>query len=332
MRQRPTVLNAQELLGDFFDLDRIQEQNDGHQVRWEWPKEIGSGYLTGINLRPGLMLGVGNYRLVEDIVVHYDFRYSPITLGFSLSGNIRHTINHHCQSKNIWHFRHGHCVMSYLPECRGITRPATGAEVDCVYIAIAPQLLKTFMDEEQDRLPSNLRALGDENNDKLYCQAAVMTPSIRGLIDQIRNCPPDLPFKRLYLESKTSEVIAQFMGQFVTGNGASSTATLRLEDLKRIRTARDILIDRLDTPPSLFELARLVGINKNKLNRGFRHLFGTSVFDYLRIQRLETARDLLEKNHCNVTGAALEVGYSQQSSFSKAFKNYFGTNPTDHTR
>jgi AraC-like DNA-binding protein len=188
------------------------------------------------------------------------------------------------------------------------------------------------MDEEQDRLPSNLRALGDENNDKLYCQAAVMTPSIRGLIDQIRNCPPDLPFKRLYLESKTSEVIAQFMGQFVTGNGASSTATLRLEDLKRIRTARDILIDRLDTPPSLFELARLVGINKNKLNRGFRHLFGTSVFDYLRIQRLETARDLLEKNHCNVTGAALEVGYSQQSSFSKAFKNYFGTNPTDHTR
>ena len=101
-------------------------------------------------------------------------------------------------------------------------------------------------------------------------------------------------------------------------------------DIKRIREARDVLICNLENPPSLFELARQVGINKNKLNQNFRQVFGTSVFDYLHIHRLEQARELLRNKEKNITEVAFEVGYAQHSNFTRAFKKHFGINPTDY--
>ncbi len=44
-------------------------------------------------------------------------------------------------------------------------------------------------------------------------------------------------------------------------------------DEECIRYARDYLMDHLDTPPSLSQLAKIVGINEYKLKRGFKEVF-----------------------------------------------------------
>ena len=152
-------------------------------------------------------------------------------------------------------------------------------------------------------------------------------------IHQILDCPYRGSLRRLYLESKTLELITHNLAQLVVDkNGHDKTFILQSDDIERVREARNVLIYDLEKPPTLLELARRVGINKNKLNQGFRHIFGTSVFDYLRIRRLEQARQLLENREKNVTEAAFEVGYAQQRNFSRAFKKHFGTNPKDHLR
>ncbi|MEJ2157126.1 MAG: helix-turn-helix transcriptional regulator [Desulfobacteraceae bacterium] len=74
-------------------------------------------------------------------------------------------------------------------------------------------------------------------------------------------------------------------------------------------------------------MARAVGTTHTQLNRGFRRIYGTSVFGYLRKMRLEKARHLLEKGKMNVTEAAMAVGYNSLSSFSRAFSNHFGMKP-----
>ncbi|MFE6076651.1 hypothetical protein ACFVQB_19470 [Paenibacillus sp. NPDC057886] len=51
---------------------------------------------------------------------------------------------------------------------------------------------------------------------------------------------------------------------------------------------------RMEPPPSLLELSRLVGISDSKLKSGFKELFGTTVFGYLKEKRLDKARELLE--------------------------------------
>ena len=48
---------------------------------------------------------------------------------------------------------------------------------------------------------------------------------------------------------------------------------------------------------------------------------------YLRQVRLERAAELLKTGRCNVTEAALEVGYNSLSHFSSAFHEMFGCCP-----
>lgn len=52
---------------------------------------------------------------------------------------------------------------------------------------------------------------------------------------------------------------------------------------------------------TLIELSRLIGLNDYKLKKGFKEMFGTTVFGYLREKRLEKAFHLLQEGTMNVT-------------------------------
>ena len=53
----------------------------------------------------------------------------------------------------------------------------------------------------------------------------------------------------------------------------------------------------MDSPPSLKELAKLIGLNTYKLKTGFKELFGIPVFKYLQGKRLEKAFELIENKN-----------------------------------
>ena len=331
MHQETTIINGEELFGNFSDPGEFQDCRDGFEKYWEWPDEIGNGFMYMIKLRPGLMLGVGNYRLIENIALSFEFKYSPVVFGFSITGNVSYTINSEEGQKDLWYFKAGHSVITYLPEWQGIAKAPVGTPVGCISIYIDPLLLNTFMEGQHDHIPIGMRDIVNSTDDKVYYQVSTTTLSADMTIHQILNCPYQFPLKRLYLEGKALELISYSMAQFVSpGATLQKASVLRPNDIERVREARNVLIRNLENPPSLLELARQVGTNKTTLNQGFRQIFGTSAFDYLRIRRLERARDLLESKKMNVTEAAFDVGYSQQSNFTKAFKNHFGTNPTDH--
>ncbi len=98
-------------------------------------------------------------------------------------------------------------------------------------------------------------------------------------------------------------------------------------EIESLKYAREILLDRLESPPSLYELSRLVQINNCKLKKGFKSVFGKTVYEYVREQRLEKAFSLLETGRCNVSEAAFTVGYTNISHFSEAFQKRFGIPP-----
>jgi AraC family transcriptional activator of pyochelin receptor len=75
-----------------------------------------------------------------------------------------------------------------------------------------------------------------------------------------------------------------------------------------------------------------VGLSHPKLNYGFREIYGSTIFGYLRELRLNKAKALLDDGTMNVTEVAYEVGYSSLSYFTKAFRDYFGTAPGSYLR
>lgn len=95
----------------------------------------------------------------------------------------------------------------------------------------------------------------------------------------------------------------------------------------RVMRVKAILDRDLEHPPSLPDLSREVGCSPFYLSRIFSEQTGLTISRYLRNVRLERAAGLLRSGQCNVTEAAMTVGYSSLSHFSKAFAEMYGTCP-----
>ena len=96
---------------------------------------------------------------------------------------------------------------------------------------------------------------------------------------------------------------------------------------ERVEQACAILARDLENPPTLEMLAAEVGCGAFHLSRMFSQQVGQTVPQYLRQLRLERAAQLLREGRCNVTEAAMAVGYSSLSHFSKAFWEAYGCCP-----
>ena len=89
----------------------------------------------------------------------------------------------------------------------------------------------------------------------------------------------------------------------------------------------EILSQQAADPPSLSNLARQVGLNDRKLKEGFRQVFGTTAFSYLRDYRLQQAQQLLCNPNLSISSVAATVGYKSPESFCKAFRHKFAVSP-----
>jgi AraC-like DNA-binding protein len=106
------------------------------------------------------------------------------------------------------------------------------------------------------------------------------------------------------------------------------TALIGKRHYDRVMQARDILDASLAAPPKTVDLARQVGINVTSLRANFRTVFGTTIFGYIRDQRLEMARLLLLEYGLKVAEAGYKVGFSNPAAFAAAYRRHFGHPPS----
>ena len=78
---------------------------------------------------------------------------------------------------------------------------------------------------------------------------------------------------------------------------------------------------------SLDAIARHAGVNANTLQRQFKTLFGTTVFDFVRECRMQRARRALENDGVTAGQAAQIAGYTSAANFATAYRRRFGHTP-----
>lgn len=96
--------------------------------------------------------------------------------------------------------------------------------------------------------------------------------------------------------------------------------------------ARTHLLQELYLTPSLAELAKAVGTNGKRLTEAFRRCAGTTVFDFLREERLKEGRRLLADTPLEIQSIAVQLGYNSPANFATAFRERFGLTPSDYRR
>src|SRR5699024_7031846 len=196
-----------------------------------------------------------------------------------------------------------------------------------VEIRLSPKRLIQYFDHETDkkRIQTMLKNhMGD-------ISSYHFSPMIQKRVFEIYQCPYHGSIKQLYVEAKVMELISLFLEE-ETPYTRRSDPSLNKDVVKKLQKAREIIFDRLDAPYSIKGLAKKVGLNEFQLKKGFRQLYGVTVFGLIRRQRMEKAALLMGKEGYNVSETASIIGYSNFSNFTIAFRNHFGCNPSEYLR
>jgi AraC-like DNA-binding protein len=103
---------------------------------------------------------------------------------------------------------------------------------------------------------------------------------------------------------------------------------VRLEELKRLRQARDLIDREYARPLDVPALARAAFMSPGHFSRQFRAAFGETPYSYLMTRRIERAKVLLRRGDMSVTDVCMAVGCTSLGSFSTRFTELVGESPS----
>jgi len=171
--------------------------------------------------------------------------------------------------------------------------------------------------------------LNEENKNKKYYLDKELSPSEILVLNQIFDDQKLNGMHQLYIKAKVYEVLSLYFSK--NNKDQQSCPFLENEaNVEKIKNAKQLVINNMDEPPSLQEIANEVGLSISKLKEGFKHIYGESVFNFLLDYKLEFARKQLLSKKYNVSEISLQVGYSTASHFIAAFKKKYGTTPKQY--
>lgn len=92
------------------------------------------------------------------------------------------------------------------------------------------------------------------------------------------------------------------------------------------------LNSQLANAVNLEQLSKIMGTNRNKLNKSFKACFGVTIFTWLLEQRMLLAAQLLDSTSLALIQIAQRVGYPDSNNFSTAFKRTFHLAPLQYRK
>jgi len=321
-----TITLSPQAFWELFDEELEQSrpsQADTFDRVFAYPAVLGDGYRRSIDLRDGIELAIAHYHLYSDFVLHMPERPHPLEFTLLLKTTQRGS------GQSI----KGGCYQFFgagLAPREAVKNRASESVLD-INVHIDPDVFQTWWGGGVDLSTSPLKSLFRSCDQKYFTHSGTLTAAMQMAAQHMLQCPYQGFTKRMYLESKVWELMALLLGDITQEQSHATTrTTIKPEDVERIHQARNILLQQLENPPSLLELARQVGLNDCTLKRGFRQVFGTTAFGLLHDYRLEHARQLLDTRDFNISEVARSVGIANRSYFASAFRKKFGVSPREY--
>ncbi len=306
---------------DYFNQLDLIKDNGAYMEAYYLPEQAGEGSLRRLIIKPGLELILSDYCFWSDITTTFKGDEPMIELNYCLEGH--GIIDASGHSADI---RQNDCQLWLLKDVEASMVHLANRRASFVGLRMKVDVFDNYMQACYPDGRSGFSYILGSGHLRIYQQT--ISPGIQAIIQQIMHCPRHEPFKRIYMESKALELLWLSLESCLQEPiDRHKSSILRGGDLEKIRAAKRILEERLEHPPTLLELSRLIGLNDYKLKAGFKEVFDTTVFGALRELRLERAKQYLEAGRMNVSEVALSVGYSNPGYFSEAFCKKYGVKP-----
>ncbi|WGD31027.1 AraC family transcriptional regulator [Ancylobacter sp. WKF20] len=180
-----------------------------------------------------------------------------------------------------------------------------------------------------DRVPPAYRPIFMSQHGTQEVLSLPLSPAGIAMVDQIVSCRYAEPLRGVFVSAKAVEILCDVVSQL---HGLRQRAAPRLigeqAKIRAIQTAAAIYRREIADPPTIEQLVRRVGLNRNELSKGFRDLFGVTPHAYAHARRMEHAQEMLRGGDLAISEVARRIGYEGYSSFARAYHAYYGCTPS----
>lgn len=190
-----------------------------------------------------------------------------------------------------------------------------------VELRIRPDILSQLAGDEYGGVGERLQGAGFLHQQGGHARAREAALKL----EQLLSCPQP---SRLLVHAATLEFLAWNLQALQGSDDGAAQPSAR--EQKLLRAAHERLLADLSDPPTIEQLSREVGLNQLKLKRGFKAMFGLSIYALFQRERMGRAKALLDRH--GVSDTATMLGYSNMSHFSAAFRKQHGMLPSQARR
>lgn len=240
-----------------------------------------------------------------------------LELKFCVSGNV------YCRKKQT---ECDYCQLNATKSC-----VEKVDSVDVLSFSFSPSYLQQFAraHNNPDTLSDNVLAFKHTSS---FSKTLPLCKKTRMAIEALLNHTYTDTLENIFINAQT-QILLLYSMDCMLGEKIEPTFTCKFlaneEDREKILKAREVLLQHIGEPITIKALSRKVAINECYLKKGFKEIFGTTIFDFYQSQRMEHAKYLLYDKGLSVTEVSMLLGYSSISHFSTAFKKHTGIKPCE---
>jgi len=254
------------------------------------------------------------------LVYHYEQNNktgNSLELKFCVSGNV------YCRQKQA------ECDYCKLNGSKGCIEKVDS--IDVLSFNFSPSYLQQFAKAHKTPVTLSDNVLSFKHNSS-FTKILPLCGKTRIAIEALLNHTFTDTLENIFINAQT-QILLLYSMDCMLGEKEESAFTCKFlaneADREKIIKAREILLQHIGEPITIKALSRKVAINECYLKKGFKEIFGTTIFDFYQSQRMEHAKYLLYDKGLSVTEVSLLLGYSSISHFSTAFKKHTGIKPCE---
>lgn len=290
------------------------------QRRLEIPSQFGKGYCTGFIFNDHIRMLISNYELNEDIIIENPDRNTAKRMLFFKFQNIfPDTLSGKKMTREV------PSVLIATSRINTDDVISIHSNKSTINIEVDADYLKgLFLLSDQSPVLQSLL-----QNSQPYLFEQMIYPSLQETVEEIVSQPSDEIFELFFMRIKAEELICRLLMELEKRDEKRLYA-LNSHDIQIIYKVKDQILQHLDVPPVIGELASQAGMSPTKLKRLFRQIFGDSIFSYYQGFRMKEAALLLQAKKYSVSEVGYRLGFTNLSHFSKLFKEHMGMKPKQY--
>lgn len=311
-------INHDDLFNYITKKSTLSEEKAGKEYHYVVTDKYGQGCFKRIVLGNGIEVNMVDVIFYNNLRLHYKLKKSLFEVVYMISGDLMFFDN---GMKSIMKMQNGDASITFSNYAEGWHEYIGNEQYRYISICTSQPLSKTLCINEDLEINKKL------SNHLMMPQK--INPILQVPFTQMKENNISSLLRFIYLESKAKEIVTLTLeNEVIKRKDTTRKIKLNKSDLSKMYLVKKIMIENMENPPSILELSKMVGLNTYKLKVGFKEMFGTTIFGYLRDIRMEKARLLLENHELNINEIANEVGYSNPSHFATAFRKKYDVTPS----